>query len=86
MTVEELLNFIKDASIADDAVDSYLEEVFVISSSLFISSEQLQTYSYRLLNIFQLQQKILARDVSIEEETADLVLAKVTGHIKLLFV
>ncbi|CAI8613110.1 unnamed protein product [Vicia faba] len=27
MTVEELLNFIKDASIADDAVDSYLEEV-----------------------------------------------------------
>ncbi|CAK8542321.1 unnamed protein product [Lathyrus sativus] len=49
MTVEELLNFIKDASIADDAVDSYLEE---------------------------LQQKILARDVSIEDETADLVLAK----------
>ncbi|KAI5428754.1 uncharacterized protein LOC127127117 [Lathyrus oleraceus] len=48
MTVEELLNFIKDASIADDAVDSYLEE---------------------------LQQKILARDVSIEE-SADLVLAK----------
>ncbi|XP_058764845.1 uncharacterized protein LOC131638312 [Vicia villosa] len=49
MTVEELLNFVKDASIADDAVDSYLEEV---------------------------QQKILARDVSIEDETVDLVLAK----------
>lgn len=48
MTVEELLNFIKDASIADDAVDSYLEEVFVISLSLFISSDQLQTYIYPL--------------------------------------
>lgn len=31
MKIEELFNFIVDPSIADDAVDSYLEEVFVIT-------------------------------------------------------
>lgn len=35
MTKVELFKFIVNASIADDAVDSYLEEVFVISLSLF---------------------------------------------------
>ncbi|RHN46896.1 putative non-specific serine/threonine protein kinase [Medicago truncatula] len=60
MTIVELFVFIFDALIADDAVDSYLEEV---------------------------QQKLLARgDVSIEDENADRLFAKVTGHIKLLFV
>ncbi|KAH1044903.1 hypothetical protein GYH30_026231 [Glycine max] len=46
MTIRELFEFIVDASITDDAVDSYLEEV---------------------------QQKILARDVSAEDEIADSV-------------
>ncbi|OIV98757.1 hypothetical protein TanjilG_24928 [Lupinus angustifolius] len=46
MTIRELFDFIVDASITDDVVDSYLEEV---------------------------QQKILARDVSAEDEIADSV-------------
>jgi len=41
MTIVELFVFIFDALIADDAVDSYLEEVFVVTLSLFTFSEQL---------------------------------------------
>jgi len=48
MTIRELFEFIVDASISDDAVDSYLEKVFVIGMSLFSFSEQLQTYFYNL--------------------------------------
>lgn len=48
MTIRELFEFIVDASISDDAVDGYLEKVFVIGMSLFSFSEQLQTYYYNI--------------------------------------
>jgi hypothetical protein len=41
LTIVELFVFIFDALIADDAVDSYLEEVFVVGLSLITLSEQL---------------------------------------------
>jgi hypothetical protein len=44
MTLRELFDFIVDASIADDDVDSYLEKVFVISLPLFTFSEKLEIY------------------------------------------
>ena len=47
MTIRELFDFIVDASIADDAVDSYLEEVFIfLFYYLFAFSEQLQRDIY----------------------------------------
>lgn len=51
MTIRELFEFIVDASISDDAVDGYLEKVFVIGMSLFSFSEQLQTYFYNIKKI-----------------------------------
>lgn len=52
MTIRELFDFIVDANIADDAVDSYLEEVFVVSLLLFtFSAEQLERnlYGFKIL-------------------------------------
>jgi len=42
MTIRELFDFIVDASIADDAVDSYLEEVFGFVILWFMIADQLQ--------------------------------------------
>lgn len=47
MNIKELFDFIVDASIADDSVDSYLEEVFFIwFIILFILSVQFQRDLY----------------------------------------
>jgi len=51
MTIRELFDFIVDASIADDGVDSYLEEVFGFVLLWFIITEQLQRDLHGFWNI-----------------------------------
>lgn len=79
MTIRELFDFIVDPCIADDAIDSYLEEVYcLLMLSNFV--KEYKKYCYHdCFDLFQVQQKILLRgDMTAEDEIADSVFVQVS--------
>ena len=76
MTVRELFDFIVDPSIAEEAVDSYLDEVWFP----FFPAKLKETSAWPLIKLFwfQVQQKIVNRgDISVVDEIAESVFLQV---------
>lgn len=90
MLYRELFDFIVDPTIAEESVDGYLEEV-CFYLALFICAVRIKVNvfllsTYFLGNVFQVQQKIMARgdEISPEDEMADHVFLQV-HYQKILF-